>query len=118
MELCLNSDGEKKLRYIDYFMHRINLLRHHKITPVVVFDGGNVPCKSTTEQDRHRRRISNHEIAMAKLKEGNVSAATEFFQVIWLNFPIFVELAIVVFRWLLNNVFIGCSVSLVFQVSW
>ncbi|KAF4376184.1 hypothetical protein F8388_018853 [Cannabis sativa] len=80
MELCLNSDGEKKLRYIDYFMHRINLLRHHKITPVVVFDGGNVPCKSTTEQDRHRRRISNREIAMAKLKEGNVSAATEFFQ--------------------------------------
>uniref|UniRef100_A0A803PAM9 Exonuclease 1 n=1 Tax=Cannabis sativa TaxID=3483 RepID=A0A803PAM9_CANSA len=73
-------DGEKKLRYIDYFMHRINLLRHHKITPVVVFDGGNVPCKSTTEQDRHRRRISNREIAMAKLKEGNVSAATEFFQ--------------------------------------
>ncbi|KAF4373590.1 hypothetical protein F8388_025284 [Cannabis sativa] len=80
MELCLNSDGEKKLKYIDYFMHRINLLRHHKITPVVVFDGGNVPCKSTTEQDRHRRRISNREIAMAKLKEGNVSAATEFFQ--------------------------------------
>ncbi|KAF4385231.1 hypothetical protein G4B88_026514, partial [Cannabis sativa] len=80
MELCLNSDGEKKLRYIDYFMHRINLLRHHKITPVVVFDGGNVPCKSTTEQDRHRRRISNHDIAMAKLREGNVSAATEFFQ--------------------------------------
>uniref|UniRef100_A0A803NQ14 Fe2OG dioxygenase domain-containing protein n=1 Tax=Cannabis sativa TaxID=3483 RepID=A0A803NQ14_CANSA len=82
MELCLNSDGEKKLRYIDYFMHRINLLRHHKITPVVVFDGGNVPCKSTTEQDRHRRRISNREIAMAKLKEGNVSAATEFFQLV------------------------------------
>ncbi|KAF4381894.1 hypothetical protein G4B88_024296 [Cannabis sativa] len=26
------------------------------------------------------RRISNREIAMAKLKEGNVSAATEFFQ--------------------------------------
>ncbi|KAM6592463.1 hypothetical protein CsatA_000166 [Cannabis sativa] len=74
------GDGEKKLRYIDYFMHRINLLRHHKITPVVVFDGGNVPCKSTTEQDRHRRRISNREIAMVKLKEGDVSAATEFFQ--------------------------------------
>ncbi|XP_062117972.1 exonuclease 1 [Humulus lupulus] len=80
MDLCLNSNGEKKLRYIDYFMHRINLLRHHKITPVVVFDGGNVPCKATTEQDRHRRRNSNRDLAMEKLKEGNVSAATEFFQ--------------------------------------
>lgn len=54
MELCLNADGEKKLRYIDYFMHRINLLRHYKITPVVVFDGGNVPCKAATEHERHR----------------------------------------------------------------
>lgn len=54
MELCLNSDGEKKLRYIDYFMHRINLLRHYKITPVVVFDGAKIPCKALTEQDRHR----------------------------------------------------------------
>jgi 5'-3' exonuclease len=35
-------------------MHRINLLRHYKITPVVVFDGGNIPCKAGTEQDRYR----------------------------------------------------------------
>ncbi|KAK7844721.1 exonuclease 1 [Quercus suber] len=54
MELCLNSDNNKKMRYIEYFMHRINLLRHHKITPVVVFDGGNIPCKAATEDDRHR----------------------------------------------------------------
>lgn len=54
MEICLNSNSENKLRYLDYFMHRINLLRHHKITPVVVFDGGNIPCKAGTEQDRYR----------------------------------------------------------------
>ncbi|GMN46284.1 hypothetical protein TIFTF001_015476 [Ficus carica] len=92
MELCLDSDSEKKLRYIDYFMHRINLLRHYKITPVVVFDGGNIPCKAETEQDRHRhvshpylflsslRKTTNRDLAMEKLKEGNVSAASEFFQ--------------------------------------
>ncbi|KAL5545032.1 hypothetical protein UlMin_008816 [Ulmus minor] len=80
MELCLNSDSEKKLRYIDYFMHRINLLRHYKITPVVVFDGGNVPCKASTEQERHRRRVTNRDLAMEKLKEGNVTAASEYFQ--------------------------------------
>lgn len=55
MELCLDLDSDKKLRYIDYFMHRINLLRHHNIIPVVVFDGGNIPCKASTEQDRHRQ---------------------------------------------------------------
>lgn len=54
MELCLDSDSERKLRYIEYFMHRVNLLRHYKVTPVVVFDGGNVPCKSATEEDRNR----------------------------------------------------------------
>lgn len=54
MELCLDSDSERKLRYIEYFMHRVNLLRYHKITPVVVFDGGNVPCKAATEEERNR----------------------------------------------------------------
>ncbi|XP_065634834.1 exonuclease 1 [Quercus suber] len=80
MELCLNSDNNKKMRYIEYFMHRINLLRHHKITPVVVFDGGNIPCKAATEDDRHRKRKANRDLAMVKLKEGNVSAAIELFQ--------------------------------------
>ncbi|XP_021909370.1 exonuclease 1 isoform X2 [Carica papaya] len=80
MELCMDSNSEKKLRYIDYFMHRINLLRHYKIIPVVVFDGGNIPCKAATEHERHRRRTANRELAMAKLSEGNVSAASELFQ--------------------------------------
>ncbi|XP_023001042.1 exonuclease 1 [Cucurbita maxima] len=80
MEICLNSDSDKKWRYLDYCMHRINLLRHYKIVPVVVFDGGNVPCKKATEQERHRRREANRELAMEKLKEGNVGAASELFQ--------------------------------------
>lgn len=54
MELCLDIDGDKKSQYLKYFMHRINMLRHHKITPVVVFDGGNIPCKAATEDERHR----------------------------------------------------------------
>ena len=59
MELCLNSEGDKKLQYINYFMHRINLLRFHEITPVVVFDGGNIPCKAATEHDRYRHAPSS-----------------------------------------------------------
>ncbi|XP_015581104.2 exonuclease 1 [Ricinus communis] len=80
MEICLDSNSDKKLRYLDYFMHRINLLRHYKITPVVVFDGASIPCKATTEHERHRRRESNRKLAMEKLEQGNVNAANEFFQ--------------------------------------
>lgn len=54
MELCLNTDGAKKLQYLSYFMHRINLLRHYEVTPVVVFDGGSIPCKAATEEERQR----------------------------------------------------------------
>ncbi|XP_050226598.1 exonuclease 1 isoform X2 [Mercurialis annua] len=80
MEICLDMNSDKKLRYLNYFMHRINLLRHYKITPVVVFDGAKIPCKASTEHERHRRRETNRESAMEKLKQGNVNAAIEFFQ--------------------------------------
>ncbi|KAL3818629.1 hypothetical protein ACJIZ3_004534 [Penstemon smallii] len=80
MELCLDMEGDKKFQYIKYFMHRINMLRHYKITPVVVFDGGNIPCKATTENERHRKRKDNRDKAMDKLKEGDVNAASELFQ--------------------------------------
>ncbi|XP_077220543.1 5'-3' exonuclease family protein isoform X2 [Tasmannia lanceolata] len=80
MDLCLNPGNDASNRYIKYFMHRINLLRHHKITPVVVFDGGNIPCKSTTEEERQRKRNDSLALAREKLDQGDVSAAIEFFQ--------------------------------------
>ncbi|XP_009110364.1 exonuclease 1 [Brassica rapa] len=80
MELCLDTDGKKKLRYIDYFMHRISLLQHYEIIPVVVLDGGHMPCKAATGDERQRKRKANFDAAMVKLKEGNVGAAVEFFQ--------------------------------------
>ncbi|XP_010476979.1 PREDICTED: exonuclease 1-like [Camelina sativa] len=80
MELCLDTDGKKKLRYIDYFMHRVNLLQHYEIIPVVVLDGGHMPCKAATGDERQRKRKANFDAAMIKLKEGNVGAATELFQ--------------------------------------
>ncbi|XP_076900630.1 exonuclease 1-like [Bidens hawaiensis] len=96
MELCLNAEGDqKKFQYINYCLHRINMLRHHNITPVLVFDGCNIPCKSQT--DKHfihyshffnscsyfwfcSKRKENRELAMVKLKEGDTNAAVEMFQ--------------------------------------
>ncbi|XAR63945.1 Exodeoxyribonuclease I [Bertholletia excelsa] len=80
MEICLNTEGEKKFQYLKYFMHRINLLRHYNITPVVVFDGASIPCKAATENERTRHREANRDLAMAKLKEGNFRAASDLFQ--------------------------------------
>ncbi|KAL8488061.1 hypothetical protein ACS0TY_024369 [Phlomoides rotata] len=80
MELCLDMEGDKKYQFLRYFMHRINMLKHYKITPVVVFDGGNTPCKAATEDERHRRRKTNRDMAMEKLKEGDADAASELFQ--------------------------------------
>lgn len=58
MELCLNLKTEKARQYLNYFMHYINLLMHYKITPVVVFDGGNIPCKGDTENGRYRQVVA------------------------------------------------------------
>lgn len=30
------------------------MLRHYKITPVVVFDGGSLPCKAATQDERNK----------------------------------------------------------------
>ncbi len=38
--------------FIKYCMRRVNLLRQYDITPVMVFDGGHLPSKSQTEQER------------------------------------------------------------------
>ena len=48
-------------------MERVRLLRHHKIEPYIVFDGGPLPAKKATEASRKQKREENlargHELA-------------------------------------------------------
>lgn len=44
---------------MDYFIGRINILRHCGIEPFVVFDGGPLPAKKGTESDRKKKRDEN-----------------------------------------------------------
>lgn len=37
-------------------MHRVRLLRHFKVEPYIVFDGGPLPAKAGTETERLDRR--------------------------------------------------------------
>lgn len=39
-------------RYVTYFMRKIEMFKFYGIKPYVVFDGGYLPSKAATEQDR------------------------------------------------------------------
>ncbi|KAI5075878.1 hypothetical protein GOP47_0009954 [Adiantum capillus-veneris] len=65
---------------VKYCMHYVNLLRFNNVIPVVVFDGGRLPSKALTENERQRRRDQNREQARLKLSEGDVNGAQELCQ--------------------------------------
>jgi 5'-3' exonuclease len=80
--VCIGmSTAEVKhlFRYVDYAMHRVRLLKHHNITPYVVFDGGPLPAKIGTESTRHQSREKNRVKALSLDKEGKHSEARECF---------------------------------------
>ncbi|CAI9787981.1 unnamed protein product [Fraxinus pennsylvanica] len=76
-ELC---KGLPTSKHIDYCMHRVNLLRHYGIRPVLVFDGGPLPMKLDQENKRARSRRENLSRAMEHESNGNLSAAYECYQ--------------------------------------
>jgi len=41
-------------RYIDYALKRIRLMRHCAVEPFLVFDGGPLPAKTGTEEEREK----------------------------------------------------------------
>ncbi|CAN8290820.1 unnamed protein product [Cochlearia groenlandica] len=76
-DLC---KGLPTTRHIQYCMHRVNLLRHHGVKPVLVFDGGLLPMKLEQENKRARSRKENLERALEHEANGNTSAAYECYQ--------------------------------------
>lgn len=50
----LKSGNKPFYRYVDYAMQRVRLLQHYNITPYLVFDGGPLPAKKSTELRRKR----------------------------------------------------------------
>ncbi|KAL0352915.1 UNVERIFIED_CONTAM: Exonuclease 1 [Sesamum angustifolium] len=76
-ELC---KGQPTSKHIDYCMHRVNMLRHYGIKPILVFDGGPLPMKSDQEIKRARSRRENLSRAEEHESNGNLSAAHECYQ--------------------------------------
>ncbi|KAF8137611.1 PIN domain-like protein [Boletus edulis] len=73
------ATGKKTTKHVDYAMHRLRLLRHHKIQPYVVFDGGPLPAKKGTESERKQRREDNLAKANTLASQGKHSQAREFY---------------------------------------
>ncbi|BAT73569.1 hypothetical protein LR48_Vigan01g038800 [Vigna angularis] len=76
-ELC---KGIPTTRHIEYCMHRVNLLRHYGVKPILVFDGGLLPMKSEQEIKRARVRKDNFARAVEHESDGNSTAAYECYQ--------------------------------------
>ncbi|XP_049371358.1 exonuclease 1 [Solanum verrucosum] len=76
-ELC---KGIPTTKHIDYCMHRVNLLRHHGVKPILVFDGGPLPMKIEQENKRGRSRKENLSRAIEHETNGNMTAAYECYQ--------------------------------------
>uniref|UniRef100_A0A6N2KU66 Exonuclease 1 n=1 Tax=Salix viminalis TaxID=40686 RepID=A0A6N2KU66_SALVM len=76
-QLC---KGLPTSRHIEYCMHRVNLLRHYGVKPVLVFDGGLLPMKIEQENKRARTRKENLVRAIEHESNGNSAAAYECYQ--------------------------------------
>ncbi|MED6109951.1 Rad2 nuclease [Stylosanthes scabra] len=76
-QLCKNIPTN---RHIEYCMHRVNLLRHFGINPILVFDGGLLPMKAEQENKRARVRKENFARAVEHESNGNNTAAFECYQ--------------------------------------
>ncbi|KAM1959243.1 hypothetical protein FF1_004753 [Malus domestica] len=76
-DLC---KGIPTSRHIDYCMHRVNLLRHYGVKPILVFDGGLLPMKIEQENKRGRARKENLARAIEHESNGNSAAAYDCYQ--------------------------------------
>ncbi|KAI8964225.1 hypothetical protein F5Y11DRAFT_316985 [Daldinia sp. FL1419] len=69
------AQGKPTRKYVDFAMNRVRMLKHFGITPYMVFDGGFLPSKATTEASREKRREECRKAGLELLKAGKPSQA-------------------------------------------
>ncbi len=70
-ELCLGTPTKK---HIDYMLKRIQMFRSYRVEPFLVFDGGPLPAKFATEEERRKSREEHLASAREFLAQGNPGA--------------------------------------------
>ena len=63
-----------------YCIKRVKMLLDKGVTPIIVFDGSQLPIKSKVEAERRKRRKEYKEKGRALLREGKRSEAHDCFQ--------------------------------------
>ncbi|KAG9290675.1 hypothetical protein G9A89_011638 [Geosiphon pyriformis] len=76
LELATNQPTK---RYIDFFMHRVRMLKFYNVCPLIVFDGGNLPAKARTKEERKAQRAEHYRQGMEFLKKGLKDKARDCF---------------------------------------
>ncbi|KAL7341578.1 PIN domain-like protein [Rhodotorula toruloides] len=71
--------GKPTVKYVNYAMHRVRMLKYYGVTPFLVFDGGLLPSKMGTEDEREKRRSDALVKGNAFLAEGKAGQARECF---------------------------------------
>ncbi|KAG6850129.1 hypothetical protein H0H93_000751 [Arthromyces matolae] len=73
------ATGKPTHKYVDYAMRHVRLLQHHGIEPYLVFDGGPLPAKRGTEDDRKQRRDEARTRGDALAAAGKHSQARDYY---------------------------------------
>ncbi|KAF9541251.1 Rad2 nuclease [Mortierella hygrophila] len=76
-ELCL---GQPTIKYVTYFMRKIEMFKFFGVKPYVVFDGGYLPSKASTEQERLSRREESKKQALDLYRSGKSKQAMDQFR--------------------------------------
>lgn len=69
-----------RVRYVDFAMNRVRMVKHFGVTPYLVFDGDFLPSKATTEASRSKRREEGRKLGLELLKAGKPSQAHQELQ--------------------------------------
>lgn len=74
------ATGKPTLKYVDYCMRKVNQLKQNSIWPIIVFDGGKLPMKNSTEAERHQNRTDRMRKGKEMLERGDFANALKHFQ--------------------------------------
>lgn len=66
--------------YINYFLKKLDMLKHFNITPYFVLDGDYLPTKGNTEKERETRRQEYKRMALEAKANKNNKLAFSYFQ--------------------------------------
>ncbi|KAA8646006.1 hypothetical protein EYZ11_010629 [Aspergillus tanneri] len=67
-------------KHIDFVLNRVRMLLYFGVTPYLVFDGDDLPSKSGTESDRHKRRQESKVLGLELQRKGRTIEAYQELQ--------------------------------------